>query len=90
MIYSKFPLCLYYGKIVIDKTFCYVLFRQKAFLGYIKISRLFILLPNRHRNEVFFMFCILDTYPSETINYKNIDFHWVLDSRRYREFFQRG
>ena len=32
MIYSKFPHCLYYGKIVIDKTF-YVLFRQKAFLG---------------------------------------------------------
>ena len=32
MIYSKFSHCLYYGKIVIDKTF-YVLFRQKAFLG---------------------------------------------------------
>ena len=32
MIYSKFPHCLYYGKIVIDETF-YVLFRQKAFLG---------------------------------------------------------
>lgn len=77
MIYSKFPHCLYYGKIVIDKTFCYVLFRRKDFLGYTKISRLFILLPNRHRNEVF-MFCILDTIPSETKNYINIDFHWVL------------
>ena len=30
------------------------------------------------------MFCILDTIPSETkLNYINIDFHWVLDSRRY-------
>ena len=37
MIYSKFHHCLYYGKIVIDKTF-YVLFRQKAFLGYIKVD----------------------------------------------------
>ena len=53
MIYSKFPHCLYYGKIVIDKTFCYVLFRQKAFLGYTKSARLFILLLNRHRNDAF-------------------------------------